>query len=60
MCEVADRLEKIGYEKGEAKGRAEERMELTIQLYKMNKLSAKEAADLIGITEREFKKLQNK
>ena len=35
-------------------------MELTIQLYKMNKLSAKEAADLIGITEREFKKLQNK
>lgn len=63
MCEVADRLEKIGYEKGEAKGRAEgraeERMELTIQLYKMNKLSAKEAADLIGITEREFKKLQN-
>ena len=56
MCEVADRLEKIGYEKG----RAEERMELTIKLYRMNKLSAKEAADLIGITEKEFKELQNK
>ena len=49
-----------GLAEGRAEGREEGRMELAIKLYRMNKLSAKEAADLIGITEKEFKELQNK
>lgn len=50
-------IRREGLEEGREEGREEERKKIAFHLYRTNKFSATEAAELLGVTEREFGEL---